>query len=363
MGSEGIDLGISAGAYMVKWSMLDPHVRMNQLHFMPGDNVNVFINFECVLRNLSLYKNIPALIARDKKNIVISLESSILNLIAHYKSYFKKEKCNPKIYLYYTDLSSEKDQQMEIYNKYYRSYYHNKYIQNPQFKQMGELLNDIIIPEVELILSYVEGCYFVRSKSFDSSVIPMIISSMSEMVGYKNVIVTGDVFDTLYMFNLNFMTVYIKRRYQHFELCSQTNEVVQSIVKNESPFDLNIFNSELYFRLLLAIKGSKIRNIKSAKGFGYGKFMKILEQGIKDGNILQSFESLDSIIQLFPEKYRKDIKNAFICTSIETQYSLINDVDISYIKSQLVDKVDMASVEALNNKRFIDYPINLHMLL
>ena len=44
----------------------------------------------------------------------------------------------------------------------------------------------------------------------------------------------------------------------------------------------------------------------------YQKFMKILEQGIKDGNILQSFESLDSIIQLFPEKYRKDIKNAFI---------------------------------------------------
>ena len=119
MGSEGIDLGISAGAYIVKWNMLDSHVRMNQLHFMPGDNVNVFINFECVLRNLSLYKNIPALIARDKKNIVISLESSILNLIAHYKSYFKKEKCNPKIYLYYTDLSSEKDQQMEIYNKYY----------------------------------------------------------------------------------------------------------------------------------------------------------------------------------------------------------------------------------------------------
>ena len=146
-------------------------------------------------------------------------------------------------------------------------------------------------------------------------------------------------------------------------VASETDAVIQSIVKNESPFDLNIFNSEMYFRLLLSIKGSKIRNIRSAKGFGYGKFMTILKDGIKQDIVLRDFESIDSIIGLFPEKYRNDIKEAFQCTSIDTQYELLNDADIDSVKRQIVDKVDIESVEALNNKRFFNFPINLQSLI
>lgn len=354
------NIGIAAGSYLLKWNEMNQHVHMHPLRFNPGDNVNVFINFECIIRNLSLIRSLPDVLTYCKKELVIDLESSVLNLMAHYKGYFKKEKCNPKIYMYYTDLGFE-HQQMEVYNKYYRSYYKNKYLQNSQFNLMGELLMDVIIPEIELITSYIPDCYFVKSSTFDGSVIPIIIAN--ESPGYKNVIISGDVFDTLYLFNPNFMVMYIKRRYQYFNLCSEINATVQSIVKNESPFDLTIFNSELYYRLLLSIKGSKIRNIKSAKGFGYGKFMKLLEDGLKHDLVLRDFESLDSIIQLFPEKYRSDVKDAFMCTSIETQYGLINDTDVESIKAQLVDKVDVASVEALNNKRFLDFPINLQMLI
>lgn len=356
-------IGISAGAYLCKWSELSPHVQNNPIHFNPGDKVNIFINFECILRNLSLHRTLISSLAYYKKEVVIEMESAILNVMAHYKAYFKKEKCIPKVYFYYTDLKSEDSQQMEIYNKYYRSYYKNKYLQNPDFKLMGETLVDIIIPEIELITSYIPDCYFIKSSVFDGSIIPQIISSMPEYAGYKNVVISGDIFDTLYLFNLNFMVLYIKRRYQYFTLASQIDSVVQSIVKNESPFDLTIFNSELYFRLLLAIKGSKIRNIRSAKGFGYGKFMKLLEDGIKNDVVLMNFESIDSIIQLFPEKYRNDIRNAFVCTSIETQYALINESDIENIRAQIKDKFDIKSVESLNNKRFLDFPINLQMLL
>lgn len=356
-------IGISAGAYLCKWAELNPHIQNNPIHFNPGDNVNIFINFEYILRNLSLQRSLTSSLTYYKKEIVIEMESAILNVMAHYKAYFKKEKCNPKLYFYYTDLKCDEPQQMEVYNKYYRSYYKNKYIQNPEFKLMGETLTDIIIPEIELITSYIPNCYFIRSNTFDGSIIPQIISSLPEYSGYKNVIISGDVFDALYLFNMNFMVLYIKRRYLYFTLCSEIDSVVQSIIKNESPFDLTIFNSELYFRLLLAIKGSKIRNIRSAKGFGYGKFMKLLEDGIKNDVILRNFESIDSIIQLFPEKYRDNIKNAFVCTSIDTQYMLLNNADIENIKSQIKDKFDIKSVEALNNKRFLDFPINLQMLL
>lgn len=356
-------IGLAAGSYMLKWNMLDQHVRNNAIHLMPGDNVNVFINFESILRNLALNKGMISSVAYFKQQIVIEMESAILNLAAHYKGYFRKEHCIPKIYFYYTDLTSDAHQQMEVYNKFYRSYYKNRYLQNPEFKPMGELLTSIIIPEVELIISYIPDCYFIKSETFDGSVIPDIVAGLPKYSGCKNVIVSGDVFDTLYLFNPSFMILYIKRRFKYFNVASEIDGVIQSIVKDESPFDLTIFRSELYFRLLLSIKGSKIRNIRSAKGFGYGKFMKLLADGIKRDVVLRDFESLNSIIELFPEKYRADIKEAFNCTSIEMQYELLNKADIDFIESQIVDKVDISSVEALNNKRFINSPINLSMLV
>lgn len=352
-------IGVVAGSLMLKWDLLNTHVHDKSINIQPGDDINVFINFESILRNLGMQKGLVSSVGFHKQKIVIELESAMLNLMATYRMYFKKEKCNPKLYFYYTDLG-ENQQQMSVYNKYYRSYYHNRYMQNPQFRAMGEVMHNIIIPEMELILSYVPGCYFLKSKTFDGSIIPQVVSTFSNS---KNVIITSDVFDTLYLFDTNFLPIYIKRKYQQFNVMSDIETVVQSIVKDESPFDLTLFNSEMYYRLLLSIKGSKIRNIRSAKGFGYGKFMNLLKQGVDKDIILKDFESIDSIIGLFPQTYRDDIKQAFQCTSIDTQFSLLSDTDINEIKSQIIDKIDMESLESLNNKRFYEMPINLPMLL
>lgn len=352
-------IGVVAGSLMLKWDLMNRHVHNNPINIQPGDNINVFINFESILRNLAMQKGLTSSVTFHKQKIVIELESAILNLMASYKMYFRKEKCNPKMYFYYTDLG-DNPQQMFAYNKYYRNYYKNRYMQNPQFRLMGEVINKIIVPEIELILSYVPDCYFIKAKTFDGSVIPQIISTFSDS---KNVIISGDVFDTLYLFNPNFLTIYIKRRYQQFNVMSEVDSVVQSIIKDESPFDLTIFNSEMYYRLLLSIKGSKIRNIRSAKGFGYGKFMTLLKQGIEKDIVLRDFESIDSIMDLFPPSYRNDIKQAFQCTSIDTQFALLSDTDIEAVRSQIIDKVDIESLEALNNKRFLEMPINLQGLL
>lgn len=352
-------IGVCAGSYMLKWNLLDQHVHSHQINIKPMDEVNVFINLESVLYSLSMQKNLTTTVAFNKQKFVIELESSILNLIANYRMYFQKEKCFSRLYFYITSLK-ENEQQMKVYNKYYRDFYHNKYINNPQFKLVGEVLRDIVLPEIKLILSYVPGCYYLESDTFDSSLIPQIVSTFSNR---KNVIITGDIFDTLYMFNPNFLPIYINRRFSHFHVYSQVEDVVNSIIKEESPFDTTIFNSEMYFSLLLSIKGSKIRNIKSARGFGYSKFINILKQGMKEDIVLKDFESINSIIELFPQSYRDEIKLAFQCTNLNIQYALLSDTDIEKIKNQLVDKVDIQSVEALNNKRFLEYPINIQGLL
>jgi hypothetical protein len=348
-------IGLSAGSFMLKYNELDKHIYSHDVRILPGDDVNVFINFECILRNITLHKNLQDLVNFYKQDVVIELESSILNLIAHYKIYFKG-KCNAKLFFYYTSLDS-KGQQMTIFNKYYRSFYQNRFSQNPQYKQMGNLLIETIIPEVKLILEHVPNCYFIESNTFDSSLIPIILSKE------KNIVISGDSFDTLYFFNHQFITIYIKGRFGHRTIISEIPDSVQSIITHDNPFDLSIFNSALYYKLLLSIKGSKIRNISSTKGFGYVRFMKLLSEGIEKNIVLKDFESLESIIQLFPKKYQDEIKLAFQCTDIDTQYNLLNDIDKENITGQVIDRTDPDSLEALNNKRFMDFQINLQGLL
>ena len=38
-------IGVTAGAWMLKWNLLDQHIHGKAIDIKPGDDVNVFINF------------------------------------------------------------------------------------------------------------------------------------------------------------------------------------------------------------------------------------------------------------------------------------------------------------------------------
>jgi len=352
-------IGICAGIYMLKWVEFKNYLNKQNFQYYSNDTINIYINFECIMKNLTLQKNLSTIVTLYKQNMVLEIESCVLNLIAHYKAYFKKDNIKTKIYLYYTSLKNF-PQEMKIYNNQYRDYYKNLYTKNAAFKELGDILQSIIIKELKLILSYVPDCYFIESDMFDSSIIPYTISTFSDN---KNIILSGDIFDSLYMFQGNFNTLYINRRFGNSLILISPDEIVYSIIKNKSPFELSIFSNELYYKLLLSIKGSKIRNIKSPRGFAIEKLLDCINYGKNNNILLNDFKSIDSIIEIFPDKYADNIKESFQCTDIVTQYNLMNDANIENIKNQIVDKFDMKSLEELNTRRFYDFPINLPMLI
>ena len=125
---------------------------IESLNFLnPTDKVNVFINFESVLNNLSMMRDIDTKLLLERKFPTI-FESEMINLCAHYKKFFRGNGLDTKVFLYYTDLSSP-DFINYKYNDEYRSYYINKYLQNPKFQLLGNKLLDVIIPRVQKIYS------------------------------------------------------------------------------------------------------------------------------------------------------------------------------------------------------------------
>lgn len=358
-------VGIAAGSWMLKWDLLNRELEIPMQPYGGPieiqDSVNIYFNFECILKSLTLQRGLATAITYYKQNVVLELESAILNLVAHYRGYFIKRYRKVCFYFYYTDLRSDIPQAMTSYDKFYRTYYQNHYTANPQFHAMSDLLLDTIIPEIRLILSYIPGCYFIKASGFDSSLVPHILAN--HLRADRNVILSGDLFDTQYLFQGGMDVIYIKRRFQHFGVMHTIPDIVASIIKEESRFDLTLFNSELYYRLLLTTKGSKIRNIKGSKGFGYTKFIQLLQDGMKRDIVLRDFSSIYSIAELFPEKYREDMIHAFQCLNLDTQISMLGENHVQSVLSQRIDKMDMESIQSLNNRRFLEYPIKLIYLL
>lgn len=354
-------IGYAAGALMIKWDELNLRLHTGSSNdIKPGENVNVFISLESILLNMRMMKDLRLKAQRFKQQVVIELESSMLNLMASYKGYFRKDNCNVKLYFYSTSLN-ESPQQMSACYKYYRSTYYNRYLQNPRYRDIGELMKDLIIPEVKLILQYVENCYLIESTTFDGSIIPMIISKQSTD---RNVIITSDPFDTLYWFDPNFITFYVRRKYRDCDVFTSPAEMVNAFKERYNIDDeyRSIFNAEMYYRLILLQHGDDTRNILSGKESGIN-FIGNVIYAYTHGRIISDPRSIAAVLKAFTKLQQEEIKQSLQCLDLETHYNLLTDTDIDFIKTQLVDRVDPKSVEALNNVRFLEFPINLQFLI
>ena len=49
--------------------------------------------------------------------------------------------------------------------------------------------------------------------------------------------------------------------------------------------------------------------------------------------------------------------------SLDIQFDMMSDTDKSSLKDQMIDRVDFMSLNALNNKRFYEFPVNISALI
>lgn len=347
-------IGYCAGYLMLKWNTLNQILL--DLKLTNSSKVNLFINFESILRNICKFKKFNTVFSYFTQSTVLDFESSVLNLIAHYRGYFKKLGIDCKIYLYYTDL--EKDlQTMKSEFKYYRNYYYNKYKNNPEFKNIYKLLK-IAIPDLELILSFVNGAYLVKVDNCDGSIIPKLISQDSDRI---NILISEDLFDSLYLFE-GFKVIYIKRSFsKNINRCVFTEPigVVSSLVNYDDIFDLALFENEMFFKLLLDFNGSPIRNLTpfSDENLILDDFKDLLISESRKSEVFQNFESVKSLNGLFPKKLLSDLTKTV--KAFDLKLHLIKLKNSNLILDNLVDKFDNENLMALNNQRFLDFPLKI----
>lgn len=323
-----------------------------------NDKVNVFINFESVLNNLSMVKDLDSKLLLER-NFPLILESEMLNLCAHYKRFFKGNGLDTNIYLYYTDLKTVEFENFK-YNDEYRSYYINKYLSNPKFQLLGSKLIERIIPRVKKIIEFIPNVYFIEGKGVEGSLIPLIISN--KYPDRKNFIITADKYETQYLLNEKFRVNYIKRSPMGTAVYDSFNNYMVSLL-NETfeggNYDINLFTNNSFYATLISALGDKMRSIDPLKGVGAKTVMKSIVTGVSKGVVTKDTSSFDIIKNIFSDELQSRAEINFNCVDLDSQYSSLTDQHLFDITSQIVDRSDNNSLMLLNKTDYLNYPLML----
>ena len=344
----------------MKYSSYDKDI--DEARFLnPDDKVNIFINFETVMKYLSQIRDIDKKLILDREHDVI-LASGALNLAAHYKRLFRQNGLQTRVFLYYTDLTSD-SYQLYDKNDEYRTYYNQKFLHNPRFSLLGESLTKIVIPEIKLISEFISGVYFITAHNFEGSLIPMIIAESEP--DWKNLIISGDAYDTQYQcFPDKYLMHYIKRSPGNVDISFDIKRSARLLFFDKEDrvgIDVMTANPSFYC-LLLAAKGSKPRTIDPIKGCGAKTIMRHIANGITNGVINSDTSSIELISDVFPEDIREDMLTNAYCTNLQEQYKRLTTEDIFSVKKQMVDRFDNNSLASLNSGRYYYHQLMLNEL-
>ena len=352
---------VSFNILKMKYAELDKSLSSLQ-KIQENDKLNVFINFEAVMKNLSGTQDLDRKILINEKDFTILMVSDILNLAAHYKRFFVENGIPTRVIIYMTDYDTDNYKQY-MYNEDFRSYFQMKYNCNPKYLDLKRLLTESIIPMVKRIVEFIPNVHFITAKNIENSLIPMIISKNEP--GYKNIIITRDEVDTQYGFEKDYVCYYFKRSQMYSSINYTLRGYLREIIKKQKDdyqTEINFYSNKSFYILLLCCLGEKYRSVEPIYKVGSSTLIKYLNDGMNANIITPKTTSIELLKEIFTEDIQNEVYNNFNCLCLESMYDLLTEEDIFKITSQMVDKSDNNSLITLNQRVFMNHPLMLQEL-
>lgn len=355
--------GICFNLLKIKYQIYDES--LTDLDFLkPTDKVNVFINLETVLKYLSMTKDLEKKLIINR-NFPDYMKSDIINIAAHYKDFFCGNGLDTKVFLYMTDLESDIPGFKEAkYEEEFRSYYLNKYTENPRFILLGDRLRKDILPDVRTICEFIPNVYFVTGTNIDGGLIPYIIGK--SMPDRKNLIISGDIHDTQYTYEPDFIDHLHIRGYNSNILACKTAEYLKVIAKSDQEIPaelLKLFQNSSFYSVLLACTGDKYRSVTDIRGIKFGKMVKILIDALREQKITKDTRNAALLAELFPSEIQEQLYHNLLVLDIKNEYEMLCDGDKKQILGQIIDRSDISALQQLNITTFANNQLRLECLL
>jgi hypothetical protein len=334
--------------FKVKYAKLDEIITKGCPDIQADSKINLFINLEPILRKLTA-SDIDKYLRVKKDEKIYEMVSNIVNLAAHYRLFFSKNKLYSNVYIYVGYPFNAVYKNADLQPNYRKTYQH-KYTKDPKSMVLGHVLNEVI-PLTKTILEYVKGVYLIESNTVETSVIPQVITNESND-NYLNFMLTTDRYEYQYT-NHNFYI--IRPKQDHSYLLNKDNVIDLMKLEDKIVNDIRLPSSFVPF--ILSLLGDKYRNIEKIKRIGIGNILKMIRQAIDMNIISSNVTNINVLAEVLKEDIRSQVMENYYLTDIVSQYQVLNMKGRYSITSQLVDKFDNVSLKKINEEEFYLYPM------
>lgn len=294
----------------------------------------------------------------NKQYIIVS---SVINLAAHLRNYFRKyHGMWTRIYLVYADDS------IGNHKRCYNGFGDDEYRNTLNYNKNNEFITSQL-ELVKILAAYIEDVYFIRKNTmFPMFVYDNIIKNMNVPV----IILTKNN----YSYQIPVLipnTVVFRPRKHHSEDTSfavfNRNALFQfynNITSNKTLEYMTKINPQ-HLSLLMSLTGNSKFNLSSTVSSTVA--IRILYEAIVSGKILNSHISdIDYVYSVIPglSKYINcdTLKNRYNACDLYYQHLLYTQMPESLDYTWLVNFKDPATVQDINNRYFVDNPLDLNSL-
>lgn len=327
------------------------------------DRVNVFINVEAIFNKFHNKYTEEALVVMTKDEIRafhMSIISNVINLAAHYRLFFAKNRIRSNIVFYMNEFSKYGEQNNSIHVSKYREKYVYSYTQNPNYELINGVMRSVL-NAIETITDYLENIYFVSSDRVESSLIPLIMVEDKMIDGQLNFIVSTDPYDMQYV-NKNFLVIAPMGDESRVLTANNVYEFFRD--KGELKVEDKLPSYLLPF--ILSTCGDKRRSLEKVKGTSFNSIYKGINKLFKKLDIGEdeyvSFEELAVAIKedpLNPSGNRTRVVKNYMCIDLDRQLSMVSPSQKTVIEQQLKDRFDSESLKLINKKHFQECPLQV----
>lgn len=345
-------------------SMLVKYNRLSEMiGYIPTKALNIYID---------MYSIVKGLYDRNYNiNNYSSLASTVINIVAHYKEFFRKENIEIKAFIVYSNNTP-------LFNKSHVSGYN--YAKEFKFTH-NEVISRMIYDNVEimkLICPYIKDLYFVPG-NYETGVIISDLIQRNRCINNKkfgnanetsNLIISKDpyLYQLVPMYPKTIVLRPKKNEGNDLSYMLDRRNVLQGYLSERdgnSKIDITGLNPAL-LSLIMSLSSVKERNIKMMGNIS--SVLKSIKQGIIENKIINGYNSNPLIVwnSIDHSKFRFDEQtfcSRFFAVDIVVQtQEYQKSIDCINAKECLVDLKDPVTMKAINAQYFEKNPLHFESL-
>ena len=340
---------------MDRWRFIDKSV----------SRVVVYINLENVFRILMTPRTNNFLQAAASvsdeddymKQFSLSLVSNIINLGQHYRLWLTKQGLDSRIILYW-NYPIPAEYKNRKYIPTYRATHSERYGSNMEMASLLESLEKAY-NFLKTCIQYINEVYLVDAGEIESSVIPLLLDKkvyQADGTSTLNILVSNNQYEYSYVnYGFKIISPSIKKKVPLLI----TDKNVIEVMKNKAGVSSVLTAPSSFLEFINAILGDSDRNIPKLTGVGIVTILKMINESIMKGKLAEHTKDVDMLTSVLKTNYAEVFSRNYRCTNLEYQLQDIEPIEFHKIKGFLIDNFDDNTLEAMNEKYFKKFPIDI----